>query len=680
MVKIPSHLSADISFEISGGLEKNDNIVIAKRSGTHAIQRVTTIAKDSSKSYTEKYIVEVVDIKSDKYLIDKSKGFIVVNNDTDEEILKNIVVENGNATISGNKLVIKNGNDVVKEFSLIRAISNKYNFNKNYVYVGSDSDSEILSNITLESGLRATIEKNKLLIIHGNVGVIASFDLVHLKSTRYDLSHEYICVGNDSNDVILHGIEVTNSTVSIENMELVIKYQVEVVKKYGLVWVKSSKYDTSKNNLYIGKESVDDILGSIEVINGTAVVDGTELVIKHGDDVVKRYGLVQAKSSKYDMSKDYLYVGQDSNDVIINNIEANADIVIDDDRNILTLSYYNNVSFNYRLIRLKTKYDLSNHYLYTLDDNILDNIESGYVRIEDNRLVVRCDDEIVDVFPILTLTSDDYTITDDYIYSGYRNPDLDKIHLVNVDAYIQGDNLMVSYQDDTVRRLPIYHLQSNGVVRFKDKNLYIKDSMDYTEFVNNVTFNSKNSSLRIELYRGGSRFVSGNVIEGDTLKVFYQDKEVDSYTVLYRSEYVFYDDSASVMQTDTYGVDILKNLRINDTFLEVKKLIETDGVISIKDKNNQVLEDNHLIKTGDRMEVSFTSANSYLIYLSIRGDVTGSGSISDEDVLKSYQILRGEKVDKYVEVSSDVVGDGVIKINDVAKLHQYVKKKINSLD
>ena len=155
---------------------------------------------------------------------------------------------------------------------------------------------------------------------------------------------------------------------------------------------------------------------------------------------------------------------------------------------------------------------------------------------------------------------------------------------------------------------------------------------------------------------------------------------MDSYTVLYRSEYVFYDDSASVMQTDTYGVDILKNLRINDTFLEVKKLIETDGVISIKDKDNQVLEDSHLIKTGDRMEVSFTSANSYLIYLSIRGDVTGSGSISDEDVLKSYQILRGEKVDKYVEVSSDVVSDGVIKINDVAKLHQYVKKKINSLD
>ena len=679
-VKLPPQISVEEEFEtISDGLQKNDDGFVGIKTGTQSIKKVN---KYNVSSYTETYIIEVVDVKSDKYLIDKNSDYLIVGGESDEEILKNIVVENGTAEIEGKNLIIKCGDDVVHTFFLVKLLSDKYDFGKNYVYVGSDSDSEVLNNITLENGIRAKIEANKLSIIHDKAGEIASFDLVRSQSSLYDLDHDYIYLENASENTILNHIEVINGTAAIEENALVIKYQDEVVKKYDLVWVRSDKYDMSQKSFYVGIESNDDILNSIEVINGTVVVDGTELVIKHGNDVVKRYGLIQTKSSKYDMSKSYIYVGQDSNDVIMNNIEVNADIFIDDNRDILSISYQNNVVMTYRLIRLKTKYDLSNHYLYTLDDNILDNIGSSYyVRIEDNRLVVRGgEDEILDVFPILTLTSDDYIITNDYLYSGYRNLELDKIHLINVDGVVEDEYLNISYQGKTLQKLPIYHLQSNHIIRFKNDLLYIKDSMDYKSFINNVTFNTTNESLKAEVYRGENKVTTGNVIEGDTLKVFYQDKEVDSYTVGYRNEYVFYDDNANVMQTDTYGIDILKNLRINDTFSEVKKLIETDGVISIKDKNNQVLEDSHLIKTGDRMEISFTSANPYLIYLSIRGDVTGSGSISDEDVLKSYQILRGEKVDKYVEVSSDVVRDGVIKINDVAKLHQYVKKKINSLD
>ncbi len=507
-------------------------------------------------------------------------------------------------------------------------------------------------------------------------------NLVQLPSHfTYDVSFEFSS-GLTERDLDIvsteAGVQTVNKINTFSSDSYLETYTVCIVD------VKSDKYLIDKNSDYliVGGESNDEILGNIVVENGTALIEDDKLLIKSGEKVVKEFRLIRLRSRKYDMSKSYIYVGQDSNEVIMNNIEANADIFIDDNRDILSISYYNNVVMNYRLIRLRTKYDLSNHYLYTLDDNILDNIESSnYVRIEDNRLVVRGGaDEILDVFPILTLTSDDYTITDDYIYTKYNDFDLDKIHLVNVDGVVEDNYLNISYQGKTLQKLPIYQIQSNRVIRFRDKNLYIKDSMDYTNFLNHVIFNTTNELLKAEVYRGENKVTTGNVMEGDTLEVFYQGKEIDRYTILLAQDVITYQEGADVLLTDTYGVDILKNLRINDTFLEVKKLIETDGVISIKDKDNQVLEDSHLIRTGDRMEVSFASANPYLIYLSIRGDVTGSGSISDEDVLKSYQILRGEKVDRYIEASSDVVGDGVIKINDVAKLHQYVNKKIKSLE
>lgn len=126
--------------------------------------------------------------------------------------------------------------------------------------------------------------------------------------------------------------------------------------------------------------------------------------------------------------------------------------------------------------------------------------------------------------------------------------------------------------------------------------------------------------------------------------------------------------------------DILRNLKINRDFSEVRKMIDTDGYISIYDKDDKVLKNDDMIKTGDKLVVEFLDYD-YFIHLSVLGDVTGNGQIDNNDVDKVYDILKNkEEVDRIYYLAGDVNGDGDIKINDVAKLHQYERKKINNLD
>lgn len=145
------------------------------------------------------------------------------------------------------------------------------------------------------------------------------------------------------------------------------------------------------------------------------------------------------------------------------------------------------------------------------------------------------------------------------------------------------------------------------------------------------------------------------------------------------SEHVNYFNSNKVHYTDTYGVDILKGLKVNSKFSDIKKLFNTNGVINIYDGNNQILGDDDYIKTGDRFVINLTDLD-YTIYLSVKGDVNGNGSINVDDVLKSYEILKNKNYngEAYYKFAADVIDDD-LKINDVAKLYQFANKKIDSL-
>ncbi len=126
---------------------------------------------------------------------------------------------------------------------------------------------------------------------------------------------------------------------------------------------------------------------------------------------------------------------------------------------------------------------------------------------------------------------------------------------------------------------------------------------------------------------------------------------------------------------------LIKELVLNTKISELKEKILTSGTITIVDKNNKVLTNSDNLKSGAKVTIELSN-ETYTYTLSVKGDITGTGTSTVSDVAKLYQYMRGkiDMEDCYIE-AGNVVGDTLeIKVNDVAKLYQYIKEKIDSLE
>ena len=394
--------------------------------------------------------------------------------------------------------------------------------------------------------------------------------------------------------------------------------------------------------------------------------------------------IIRTSSSVYDLSKDYIYVGTDTNEEIINNIEATANISIND--NVLSITYGDAYNVNYTLVRLNIVYDISNGYIYTFDKNYIDNISiiNGSIEIVNDNLIIKYNDIELDRIPIFYIYSDDYIIKENYIYTGLSNIDLNKINKSNnLELSINYNKVILKYKDNVISEIPYYYLISNSNdVRFSTVNnkIYVKNTMmTYNQLLQYIVFNTGGQSL-IFFDKNGNRITDGNLLLEEGSYITLYGNTTIKHIIEVNTEYVEYKVDANVHYTTEYGVDIIKNLSNKNTFINVRDLIETDGELSILDKEDNVLEETSNIKTGDKFVVTFPNTNKYFIYLSVKGDVTGKGNISNDDVLESYSILRGKDVEDYYRLASDINNDGKVRINDVAKLYQYVNNKIESLE
>ena len=181
----------------------------------------------------------------------------------------------------------------------------------------------------------------------------------------------------------------------------------------------------------------------------------------------------------------------------------------------------------------------------------------------------------------------------------------------------------------------------------------------------------------------GKEVTSGNIDSGYQLKIYYSDNPnilLDTYEInIVINEY---------LEFINLNVDkenkIIKRVAPGTTYNSVINNISTNGNITIKDKNGSVLTGTSLAKTGDIIEIKMTN-NTYNYTVSVLGDVTGDGMVSQADVTKLFQHYRGtiseeQKLTNAEILAGDVKEDNVIKLTDIAKLHQYANKKITSLN
>ena len=159
-------------------------------------------------------------------------------------------------------------------------------------------------------------------IYRGIYSVTYNIKVVEITSDKYkiDEDKEYIYTGTDvDKNTILNNINLDSECSKvIEDNKLIIKYGDEVLKTFKIVNISSTKYDLSKEYIFDNNFSIN----NIKVVNGTSEVNNNQLLIKYEDVVLSKYNLVSYNSDKYDISKDSIKVLDNNIEEFINNIKC----------------------------------------------------------------------------------------------------------------------------------------------------------------------------------------------------------------------------------------------------------------------------------------------------------------------------------------------------------------------
>ena len=209
-----------------------------------------------------------------------------------------------------------------KNSTLIKANSDS----KNVIIDGSSINIDKIGNYVVTVDYKHNIGTN----YNGYTGTY-NIKVVEITSDKYkiDEDKEYIYTGTDvDKNTILKNIKLDSECSKvIEDNKLIIKYGDEVLKTFKIVNVSSTKYDLSKEYIFDNNFSID----NIKVVNGTGEVNNNQLLIKYEDVVLNKYNLVSYNSTKYDMSKDSIKVLDNNIEEFINNIKCiNCNIKIFD--------------------------------------------------------------------------------------------------------------------------------------------------------------------------------------------------------------------------------------------------------------------------------------------------------------------------------------------------------------
>ena len=702
---------------VNGSLEEKDNTLNIKYNDE---------VLDSKK---------IVKITSDKY--DLSKNYIYnVNNSFDVSDIKCI---NCKAVYENNKLTIKYNDDVVKEIDVvsINFESSEYDLSKDYIYIGTGSfdESKIKSeNITYE------IENNILKLKYKDE-LLKSYKLVSVSSDVYQIKGKYLYVFDSMFDK--SNIKVTNGTFDVANNKVTIKYSEDKLDEFDIVGISSSVYDL-RNGYILLKTNEKLDLSLINTANVTLDLNGDTLNVLFNSEVIRTYKIVRYESSKYDLTKDYIYLGIkefNKDDMVLENC------TVEEKDNVLNIKYGDEIVRSYKLVRVSSNnYKVGNGYVYTKNEefnsNLLDvtnasieeqegsinimygkdkldefkllkvasetydlskdyiydnnfnkdniKVTNGSLEEKDNTLNIKYNDEVVNSKKIVKITSNTYDLAKDYIYIGNKELDESKFNLVNCTLQVDNDALNVKYDNDILKSYKLVKISSNtydlnknyiyvgngifdknllsvvnGTVNVLSDKIEIKYNNDILKEFKLLKYSSNKYDLTKEyIYLGINNFdknnislvnLSLNIDDNYNLNIKYGDDVMKTYKLVSvsSSKYDLSKDNIRVTKSD--GLDF-KDIKV------------TNGTKEYLDNKLYIKYNDDILKV-------------YTISTRAKGDITGDDKITIADVSLLYRHVRKTKViedNETLEVS-DLTGDDKITIADVAKLYRYVRGKITEL-
>ena len=477
---------------------------------------------------------------------------------------------------------------------VIEITSDKYVIDEedSYIYTGTDTDNNtILSNINLDSECTKVIENNELIIKYKDE-VLKKFKVINISSSKYDLSKEYIYDNNFNKD----NINVTNGTSEVVDNELLIKYNDEVLDKYKIISISSSKYDLNKEYIYVGTGDID--LDSIKVVNGSYEVVNNELILKYGEEVLDRYKIVSISSTKYDLSKEYIYDNSFNKDNI-NVINGTSEVL----NNELIIKYNGDVLDKYKIVSISSsKYDLNKEYIYVGTGDIdLDSIKviNGTIELVDNELILKYGGEVLDRYKIigikfgeLKVNIDLVVITENISYDMFiSNITTNGVtyKIFNGEEEVTSGNISkgmvvkVYYNDEEVYTYNI----TNEYLEFIDP----LEVVDETKRIYNVKLNTSVNDLLSKINTSGTiivrnnknEVISGNALVGTGTKVIIKlSSGTKEYTLVIKGD-VTGTGTSSVSDVAKLYQYLKKKINMEDYFIEAGNVVNTDNEIRIND-------------------------------------------------------------------------------------------------
>ncbi len=702
---------------VNGSLEEKDNTLNIKYNDE---------VLDSKK---------IVKVTSDKY--DLTKNYIYnVNNSFDVSDIKCI---NCKFVYENNKLTIKYNDDVVKEIDVvsINLESSDYDLSKDYIYIGTGSfdESKIKSeNITYE------IENNILKLKYKDE-LLKSYKLVSVSSDVYQIKDKYLYVFDSMFDK--SNIKVTNGTFDVANNKVTIKYSEDKLDEFDIVGISSSVYDL-RNGYILLKTNEKLDLSLINTANVTLDLNDDTLNVLFNSEVIRTYKIVRYESSKYDLTKDYIYLGIkefNKDDMVLENC------TVEEKDNVLNIKYGDEIVRSYKLVRVSSNnYKVGSGYVYTKNEefnsNLLD-VTNASIEEQEGSINIMYGKDKLDEFKLLKVASETYDLSKDYIYDNNFNKD--NIKVTNGSLEEKDNTLNIKYNDEVVNSKKIVKITSNTYDLAKDYIYIGNKELDESKFnLVNCTLQVDNNALNVKhdndilksyklvkissntydlnknyIYVGNDIFdknllsvVNGTVnVLSDKIEIKYNNDVLKEFKLLKYSsnkydltkEYIY----LGINNFDKNNISLVNlSLNIDDNYnLNIKygdDVMKTYKLVSVSSSKYDLSKDNIRVTKSDGLDfkdIKVTNGTKeyldnklyikynddilkvYTISTRAKGDITGDDKITIADVSLLYRHVRKTKVieeNETLEVS-DLTGDGKITIADVAKLYRYVRGKITEL-
>ena len=391
-------------------------------------------------------------------------------------------------------------------------------------------------------------------------------------------------------------------------------------------------------------------------------------------------------SDMYGIDKDNIYIGnEDSNEVILNNIKIDDGNVggytKSIDNNKLVIKHNNEVIKKYNLVKLEVSSneyfvgDKEIRYAGEFDVNKI-NLNYGSKEVKDNKLIIKNNDKVIREYNLvkLEIKSKHYSINGDNIV--YVNDfDINKINLNYGSKEFKDNKLVIKYNDKVIKEYKLYGIKTNYSVI--NNTIYVGGIINTEDELRECIKNCGSATDQVGCaddcemrYNILDHITSRDLklsIDNDKLICKYNNEIINEFVLSSESEYDIIDDY-------TKKNDIISRIPIDTDMNVFKTKINTNIGYIFKDSKNNDIVTNRKLRTGDKVIFNYSSGDIDYV-LSVIGDVNGDGIIDGKDIMEiSNGIVGNKKLDNLSSLSGDIDNNSKMDIRDVIKMGNYIKK------